>query len=214
MYNISQNNAECIFSLNSLLNVKLPTMMRFLNVLLLLIFLIPGYESFCQEIESKAAPKQTIYIVRHGEKSSGNDPVLSEAGLKRAGDLYRFLKDVNIDKIYSTPYKRTMMTGDSLRIYNKIDTLLYKADVSGDGFIETVKRNFKKADNILVIGHSNTIAALLRKIGAADNSFKDLEDNEYNNIYIVHIDDSKITLEKKKYGSPNPELPAGSSMKP
>ena len=43
--------------------------------------------------------KGTLYIVRHAEKDTGNNPALSVAGQKRAGDLYRALKDKKIDLI-------------------------------------------------------------------------------------------------------------------
>jgi hypothetical protein len=36
--------------------------------------------------------KATIYLVRHAEKLTGKDPLLTEQGNKRAGDLMRALK--------------------------------------------------------------------------------------------------------------------------
>ncbi|MEI9957485.1 MAG: histidine phosphatase family protein [Ferruginibacter sp.] len=49
-------------------------------------------------------------------KESGKDPVLTKEGNQRAGDLMRTLKDKHIKRIYVTQFKRTQMTGDSLRI--------------------------------------------------------------------------------------------------
>ncbi len=60
--------------------------------------------------------KTKIYIVRHAEKESGNDPQLTVAGRNRAGDLMRTLKNKHIRHIYVTQYRRTQMTGDSMRI--------------------------------------------------------------------------------------------------
>ena len=60
--------------------------------------------------------KAKVYLVRHAEKISGEDPLLTAGGNKRAGDLMRALKDKNIKRIYVTEYKRTQNTGDSLRL--------------------------------------------------------------------------------------------------
>ena len=69
--------------------------------------------------------KTTIYIVRHAEKDTGNNPILTAGGKLRAGDLMRYFKKEEINHIYTTPYRRTEMTGDSLRIKRGIDTLHY-----------------------------------------------------------------------------------------
>jgi len=187
-------------------------MIRFLSFLLLSFTALQPLDSLAQEIEDKPATKYTLYIVRHGEKLPGNDPGLSEAGKKRAGELYRLLKDKNVSIIFSTPYKRTIMTGDSLRVYQKIDTILYKADATGDGFISSLSEKGVNNKTVLVIAHSNTIGTLLRRLGATDSSFKDLGDLEYNHIYKVIVDGPSVKMEKAHYGAPNPKAPAGATM--
>src|SRR5436190_22211 len=69
-----------------------------------------------------------IFIVRHGEKETGNDPLLNAAGKTRAGDLMRALKNEGIQKIYVSRTRRSQMTGDSMRIQLAIDTVYYTAD--------------------------------------------------------------------------------------
>ena len=36
--------------------------------------------------------KAKVYLVRHAEKGAGNDPLLTDKGNERAGDLMRVLK--------------------------------------------------------------------------------------------------------------------------
>ncbi|HNG63191.1 MAG TPA: histidine phosphatase family protein, partial [Ferruginibacter sp.] len=57
-----------------------------------------------------------VYIVRHAEKESGKDPVLTPGGFKRAGVLARALKSEGIQKIYVSRTRRSQLTADSLRI--------------------------------------------------------------------------------------------------
>ncbi len=107
-----------------------------------------------------------IYLVRHAEKENGNDPLLTEAGRKRAGDLARALKDRNIQRVYVTKYRRTQMTADSMRLLLGIDTVHYLADTTGEDLFNKVKKNNDLGKAILVIGHSNTIPKIIRSIGS------------------------------------------------
>jgi 2,3-bisphosphoglycerate-dependent phosphoglycerate mutase len=156
-----------------------------------------------------------FYLVRHAEKDTGNDPVLNKRGYERAGDLYRVLKNKKIDHIYFTQYRRTKLTGDSLRIYQKIDTSSYKADTTGNGFLESLQLYLNSVNapkNILVIGHTNTIPAIIKKLGA-DPGINEIPDNEYDNLFIVHIRKNKTYLKRLKYGKASPVIAPG-IMKP
>ncbi len=141
-----------------------------------------------------------IYLVRHAEKDSGRDPLLTEAGKKRAGDLMRVLKGKQIARIYVTNYKRSWMTADSIRIRSGIDTSYYTADTTGEGLINEIKRNNDFGKTILVIGHTNTIPPIIRALGIKDYALHDLPDEEFDNLFLVKYKSNKAFLEHKKYG--------------
>jgi 2,3-bisphosphoglycerate-dependent phosphoglycerate mutase len=130
--------------------------------------------------------KTALYFVRHGEKENGKDPVLTTAGKERAGDLMRTLKHKHIKRIYATQFKRTQMTGDSLRIQLGIDTIHYNADTTGIDLFNKIaaQKDYKK--HILIIGHSNTIDDYIRKAGVKNYPKVDIPDNEFDNIYKVY----------------------------
>src|SRR5687768_14516556 len=86
-------------------------------------------EAICQQ---NANSKRIFYIVRHAEKDTGSNPAISAIGKQRAGDLYQALKNKKIGLIFVSQYRRTGMTADSLRIYDKTDTVHYAADMTGD----------------------------------------------------------------------------------
>lgn len=149
--------------------------------------------------------KRTLYIVRHGEKDTvgGNNPAISTIGKERAGDLYRVLKGKKIDLVMYTQYRRTGMTADSVHIYMKTDTLQYRADATGDDFIKTLNEKAGNAKNILVVGHSNTLPALIRKAGVESFSIKELPETEFDNLFVVKQKKGMAFLQQKKYGKPS-----------
>ena len=141
-----------------------------------------------------------IYIVRHAEKEFGIDPVLTAAGRKRAGDLMRRLKNENIQAIFVTQYLRTQMTADSMRMLLHIDTLHYLADTVCNGLLNKITdHHFSKA--ILIIGHSNTIPKIIRKLGVSNYPQANIPDNEFDNLFLLRYKNHHVRMKKIKYGS-------------
>jgi phosphohistidine phosphatase SixA len=154
--------------------------------------------------QSSSNTERTLYIVRHAEKDTGNNPGLTAKGRKRAGDLYRLLKDKKIDLIFTSHYKRTATTADSLRIYNKLDTVFYAADLTGDKLFEKIEERAGNATNILIVGHSNTLPAIIRRAGVHSYSLNELPETEYDNLFIVKQKaGTGISLQQEKYGEPS-----------
>lgn len=171
--------------------------MKFLTVitgLFLLSFTVVG-----QDIRFNK--KTRIYVIRHAEKEGGKDPVLTVAGRQRSGDLMRKLANKNIHRIYVSEYRRTQMTGDSLRIQLGIDTVHYVADTIGDDLLRRIKEHGDIGKNILVIGHSNTIPFIIRKFGMKNYPKEYIPDNEFDNLFLVTVKKSNAKLVRFKYGA-------------
>ena len=169
------------------------------NFITLLALLLSQNLVFAQLPQGITA-KTKIYLVRHAEKESGNDPVLTENGKKRAGDLMRKLKDKNVQRIYVTQYKRTQMTGDSLRIQLGIDTVHYKADTTGEDIYNKIIAKADGGKTILIIGHSNTILRIIKKFGIVNFKQTDIPDAEFDNLYLVTYKRKKAVIKAMKYG--------------
>ncbi|WP_343702639.1 histidine phosphatase family protein [Chitinophaga sp.] len=140
----------------------------------------------------------TLFLVRHAEKNPGADSTLTAAGMQRAGKLYRLLKDSSISKIYSTKYKRTMQTGDSLRIRFGIDTVLYQPDSTGESLLYEISRRGDWGKRILVIGHSNTLIPLLKSLDV-NPRMDSIADKDYGNLFIVYKTRKGSKLVKQRY---------------
>ena len=148
----------------------------------------------------------TVIFVRHAEKATlpAGDPALSEAGQRRAAELARQLVDadviVGVDAIYSTPYRRTEETArpvaDALGLqiisYDAANTETVMDEIVGD----------HRGEIVLVVGHSNTVPALIYNMGASKD-VPEINENEYDNIYIVTIPwFGKTKTIRLRYGTP------------
>ncbi|KLT64577.1 phosphoglycerate mutase family protein [Pedobacter sp. BMA] len=140
-----------------------------------------------------------IWIVRHAEKDKSdqknNDPNLSEEGKIRAGDLANYLSKVNFDVAYSTPYKRTRQTLDSI-IIQKV--LTYKQPKS---LTDSVKKNYT-GKTIMVAGHSNTVLEIIEAFGGIRPK-EMLTEDDYDYIFHLTIKDDKVKVKMDHFGRPH-----------
>lgn len=166
-------------------------------------------KALCQQTSNG---KRIFYIVRHAEKDTGSNPAISAIGKQRAGDLYRTLKNKKIGLIFVSQYRRTGMTADSLRIYNKTDTVHYAADITGDKLFEKIQERAGAAKNILIVGHSNTLPGIIRKAGVSDYTEKEIPDNEYDNLFVIEYKKGKAVLKKLKFGQASVPASTGNKM--
>lgn len=136
----------------------------------------------------------TIYLVRHSEKdlSTNNfsDPPLSECGNQRSIHLSQFLKNINIDVIYTTDYNRTKQTALPTAVSKELELVLYNPSELNN----FSKQLLSLKQNALVVGHSNTTAVLAGLL--TNQEMGAFEESVYNRIYEVLIfkDYSKLNL--------------------
>ena len=127
-----------------------------------------------------AAIDNVIVLVRHAEKvDDSRDAELSETGRARAGVLAGLLKDMKIDKIYSSDYIRTRDTAGPLA-----EALGLELELYDPGDLEALATKLRAAEGrILVVGHSNTTPRLVGLIGGEPGT--DIAVDEYDRLYIV-----------------------------
>jgi len=165
---------------------------------LLIFFAVLGFHTTTAQQEPGVTK---IFIVRHAEKESGKDPVLTAAGNTRAGDLMRALQNEGVQKIYVSQFKRTQNTADSMRILLNINTVQYMADTACDNLVNTIMENGDFGKTILIIAHSNTIPQIIRKFGVTDYPYGDIPDNEFDDLFVITYKKEKAKLKKMKYGA-------------
>jgi broad specificity phosphatase PhoE len=137
------------------------------------------------------AEAQMVIVVRHAERADGgtaapgtamtgaNDPELSAAGKARAQALAAMLKDAGVTAIYTTEYTRTKDTAAPLAAALKVTAEIVSARDQA-ALITKIKAHTSGA--VLVVGHSNTVPAIIKALGGADVS---LAETEYDSLFFV-----------------------------
>jgi broad specificity phosphatase PhoE len=155
-----------------------------------------------------ASAQQVVFVVRHAERADGgapasaapsapgmmaNDPPLSAAGEQRAAKLASTLASAGIRHIFTTEYRRTKQTAAPFAEALKITPTVAPARDS-DALIAQV---LAAQGGVLIVGHSNTVPELLKKLGVADAVT--IGDNDYDNLFIVIRDVSGARLLRLHY---------------
>jgi broad specificity phosphatase PhoE len=131
-----------------------------------------------------ALARGTIFLVRHAERAdtaagtTTADPSLSEAGRERAVSLATLLKDAGITSIFVTELKRTRETAAPLaHALGIVPTVIAQNDLNA-----LVPKLKSMVGNALVVGHSNTVPAIMEALGLTRPV---IGDADFDNLFIV-----------------------------
>ena len=140
-------------------------------------------------LTSTLARAQTVFVVRHAEKISESDQRLTEAGHERARRLAKLLGSAGIRAIYATDTERAKDTARPLSEALKIPITTYdvgkgmsKGAPDATGFAAELRKDHPN-DAVLVVGHSNTLPAILKALGVKDEI--SIAANQYDDVFVV-----------------------------
>ena len=160
--------------------------------------------SFVRHIASFEAgrpPKTTtVYLVRHAEKESGDDPGLTVVGQVRATALVQVLRSVKVDTVFVTEFKRTRETVAPLCKAKKLEPTHMDARKM-KGLAEEIAKNHV-GKTVVIAGHSNTLPVIMKALGIANAPA--LADNDYDDLFVVTLDGGGATMTRLHYGLENP----------
>ena len=142
----------------------------------------------------------TVILIRHGERSAPTqanpDPHLNTSGKARAKKLIHIVGQSDIRAIYRSHFVRAKETAQPLATHLGLspieldEALPIKNDILSNHAGQTV----------LVIGHSDTVPDLIKRLGAG--SIPVIDDAEFDNLFIVNVfSPSRATLTRLKYGN-------------
>ena len=172
---------------------------------LLLSFLASALACAPARLEPATAPEAAtvVIVVRHAEKAllPANDPPLTEAGVVRAKALAAALAEDNVQVVISTPLVRALETARPTAEARglAIETVLLSPAVvdHAKAVADAVRRHAGKT--VLVVGHSNTVAAIIRELGGP--KMPDLCDSQYSNLFILVLDGVGTRFIRGTYGA-------------
>ena len=137
-----------------------------------------------------ALAQKLVYVVRHAERADGGavpagmttpaDPDLSAEGEARARKIATMLADAGVKAIFTTEYKRTKNTAAPLATKLGVTSqVVVGKDVTG--LIDRLKKEHAN-DIVLVVGHSNTMPAIIKALGGGDVA---VADDDYTSMFVV-----------------------------
>jgi len=156
-------------------------------------------------LASAQARSTTVILVRHAEKAAepADDPPLTPVGETRARDLWNAIKDAGVTAVITTQYARTRATAAPTATNAHVAPEIVAT--TGANHVQDVATAVKKhvGQTVLVVGHSNTIPAIVEALGAPRPAA--ICDPEYDNLYVVTITpDGKASLLRAKFGARTP----------
>jgi len=154
--------------------------------------LIPGI--VVSLVPSGCAPtpsSRLVVLIRHAEKAlePAGDPVLTPEGVGRARALAVRLGDTRIDHIIASEFARTSLTAQFVADDRGIEVEIVSVGHNMDEHVRLVAaavRAEPEGDAVLVVGHSNTIPAIVHALGGP--SLPDLDDDDYDTMFLMVIE--------------------------
>lgn len=152
--------------------------------------------------DTSGAKPTVILLVRHAEKAldEGDDPSLTAAGTSRANALAHVAREAGVSTLYSTTYQRTRLTAEPLAnaLGLSVQTLPAK---DTEGLVKKL-RTEHAGETVLVSGHSNTVPAVLRALGA---DYEDLDERDYDNLFVAYLSpNGEVTVTLLQFGEATP----------
>ena len=139
-----------------------------------------------------SAMAQTVILVRHAEKVDASaDPVLSEAGQRRAVDLAVALSGSDLTHVLTSPLQRTVLTARPAAEAHAINPEAISFEGGTQAHILRVAERIRALPDdavVLVVGHSNTVPLIAAALGETGPS--EMADCEYDRLTVISVEDN------------------------
>ena len=130
-----------------------------------------------------------VFVIRHLQKSTGDDPSLTPQGAAAAERLAEMLADDGIVAVFATPTRRAMETAAPLA--KRLGLAVTPYDPRNPDVLVTAVAAAPGA--VLVVGHSNTVPELVGRFGGTPP--EPLSEEDYGTVFVVDGDGGVETLE-------------------
>lgn len=169
----------------------------------------------------------TVLLARHAEKQTGGDgnPDLTAKGAERAEELGRIAGERGVNAIYSTEFCRTALTAQAAAVELRMPIAVQEYDhpaadlenctpaisvpvilldqaVADEAALAEHILMTQLGRTILVVGHSNTVPAVISALGGGQLDEPTISDDQYDRLFTVTIAaDGTAELAEEKFGT-------------
>ena len=161
-------------------------------------------------VPAPAAAQQatTVIVVRHAERAgeAAGDPVLSPAGEVRAQALANVLAFTRLTGIVTSQARRTRLTAEPAARAAGLTPVVVSTAGGTPGHVQavadTVRARFT-GGTVLVVGHSNTVAGIVRALGGPQ--LPEPCDSEFSALFVLVLrPGAEPSLTRARYGLEDP----------
>jgi broad specificity phosphatase PhoE len=155
---------------------------------------------------SRRASDTVVILVRHAEKAGpSGDVSLSEADRARARALVAVAREAGVSAIITTQFARTRETAAPIAESLGVAPQVIPAGGNGADHIASIVAAIRTqfaGSTVLVVGHSNTVPAIVGALGGP--KLRDLCEDEYDQLFIVVVTaDGPTRFVRSRYGEPS-----------
>jgi phosphohistidine phosphatase SixA len=133
-------------------------------------------------------PAPSYYVMRHLQKAEGADPALSEVGRQNAELLARLIEGHPPRAVYASTTRRARETaqptaaryGLAIKEYDPGDTPALVARVRAE------------AGPVLIVGHSNTVPAIVQALGGG--AIGEIGEEDYGTLFRISRDGMVVRM--------------------
>jgi phosphohistidine phosphatase SixA len=154
------------------------------------------------------AQDRTVILVRHAERAAEPraDPPLSDAGQTRAAALAQALESAGVGSAIVTQFRRTRETAEPVLRARSLSPIVTAVAGGLTAHVEAVAQALRArpaGETVLVVGHSNTIPAIIAALGGPE--LPDLCEAEYSTLFVLTLPAAGAPrLIRGAYGAPDP----------
>jgi len=154
---------------------------------------------------------KTVFLIRHAEREEEprQDPPLKKEGVARSQELVRLLGGAGIKAIYTSQFTRTKLTAEPLAAKLGLTpaAISLKSNptnprqIAEESTTEVVNKILERAgENVLVVGHSNSIPDVIKMLGG--DVVPTIDERKFDDLFIVTVyAKGKAKVTHMKYGA-------------
>ena len=154
---------------------------------------------------------QTVFLIRHAERENEprQDPPLKPEGVARSQELVRLLAAANIKTIITSQFTRTKKTAEPLATKLGLTATVSSLksnpsnprQIAEESTREVVNKILERSgENVLVVGHSNSIPDVIKMLGG--DVVPTIDEQKFNDLFVVTVyAKGKAKVAHLKYGA-------------
>ncbi|MDX2180238.1 MAG: histidine phosphatase family protein [Bryobacteraceae bacterium] len=142
---------------------------------------------------------QTIFVVRHAERTGDPDPPLNEQGRARAEALAHTLRDARVKHFFASDTLRAQGTAEPAAKAAGRRVEIYK-QTALDELVARVRTAVSKGEAALIVGHRETVPRIVKAIGGRE--IAPLKSGEHDRLIVVAPGPAVVEL---RYGAKSDE---------